>query len=65
MESTFEAGQLIRSYSNELESNLPSTVPNTDIRRIFIDNEKRLQKKESSATWRSYYEPWNPVDENT
>ncbi|KAE9365611.1 hypothetical protein N431DRAFT_519116 [Stipitochalara longipes BDJ] len=66
MESTSEAGQLVRSYSIELESNLPATVPDNDLRRIFIENERRIQVEEQeSAIWRSYYEPWSPGDETT
>ena len=66
MQSTAEPGQLVRTYSIELENNLPSTVPATDLRRVFIENERRLHREEEeNAPLRKYYEPWEPVDENT
>ena len=65
MEPTSEAGQLVRSYSIELESNLATTIPDNDLRRIFVENEGRLQVEEQeNAIWRSYYEPWSPANEN-
>jgi hypothetical protein len=65
MEPTSEAGQLVRSYSIELESNLATTIPDNDLRRIFVENERRLQVEEQeNAIWRSYYEPWSPANEN-
>jgi hypothetical protein len=65
MEPTSEVGQLVRSYSIELESNLATTIPDNDLRRIFVENERRLQVEEQeNAIWRSYYEPWSPANEN-
>ena len=65
MEPTSEAGQLVRSYSIELESNLATTIPDNDLCRIFVENERRLQVEEQeNAIWRSYYEPSSPANEN-
>lgn len=62
----FEAGQLVRSYSIDLENTLPSDVPANDVRRVFIEDERRIANHEDrSSEWRTYYEPWKPVDENT
>jgi hypothetical protein len=66
MESSSEAGQLVRSYSIELENNIPSSVPANDLRRVFTQNERRLRREEEeNASWRKFYEPWEPSDEST
>lgn len=66
MESSPEAGQLVRSYSIELENSLDSNVPTNDLRRVFTENERRIRREEEeNASWRKYYEPWDPSDENS
>ncbi|EPE33341.1 hypothetical protein GLAREA_06353 [Glarea lozoyensis ATCC 20868] len=61
-----EAGQLVRSFSLEVENQLRPEVPVNDLRRVFVRNERRLQKEEEEREdWRSYYEPWKPVDADT
>jgi hypothetical protein len=66
MDSTLEPGQLVRSYSIELAKKLPADVPANDLRRVLIENERRITKEEEeSISWRKYYEPWNLQDENT
>jgi hypothetical protein len=61
-----EAGQLVRSFSLELENQITPEVPPNDLRRVFVQNEQRLQRfEQEKENWRSYYEPWNPVDGNT
>jgi len=66
MDSLVEPGQLVRSYSIELESNIPANVPANDLRRVLIENERRISREEEeSASWRKYYEPWKPQSENT
>jgi hypothetical protein len=63
MESASEAGQLVRSYSLELENTLPTTVPVHDVRRVFVDNERQMRLHEGeNSVWRKYYEPWKPVE---
>jgi phage anti-repressor protein len=65
MQPTCEAGQLVRSYSIELENNLPSNTPANDVRRVFIENERQIRNQEDKdSAWRAYYEPWKPVEEN-
>jgi hypothetical protein len=66
MSSASEAVELVRSYSLELENTIPSDTPPHDVRRVFVEQERRLRTQEAEdAPWRSYYEPWVPVDENT
>lgn len=66
MDSSSEPGQLVRTYSIELENNLPPNIPANDLRRVFIENERRIgREEEESASWRKYYEPWDPLEENT
>ena len=66
MQPVSEAEQLVRSYNIQLENTLPSNLLSHDVRRIFIDNERQLRNHEiQSSKWRTYYEPWKPVDENT
>lgn len=66
MQPVSEAEQLVRSYNIQLESTLPPNLPAHDLRRIFVDNERKLRNQEiESSEWRTYYEPWKPVDENT
>ena len=61
-----EASQLVRSYSIELGNTLPSDAPANDVRRIFVENERQLGHEEARISeWRTYYEPWNPVDDNS
>lgn len=61
-----EAGQLVRSFSLEVENQLTTEVPTGELRRVFVQNERRLQREdEEREDWRSYYEPWKPVDEET
>jgi len=55
MDSLVEPGQLVRSYSIELESNIPANVPANDLRRVLIENERRISREEEeSASWRKY-----------
>jgi hypothetical protein len=61
-----EARQLVRSYSIELENTLPSSVAADDLRRVFTDNERQEGNQEArNLEWRTYYEPWKPIGEDT
>jgi hypothetical protein len=65
MQSGFEAGELVRSDSIELENTLPLEDPTRDARRIFLENEREMRKEEEEdAQWHSYYQPWEPTDGN-
>lgn len=66
MQEISEVGQLVQSYSIELENNLSPSVPPNDLRRLFTDNERRLRREEEErASWRKYYESWEPLNEST
>ncbi|KAG9228395.1 hypothetical protein BJ875DRAFT_547773 [Amylocarpus encephaloides] len=64
--STPEAGQLVRSYSLELENSVPNNAHVNDLQHALIDNGRKLIGAEDKVKeWRQYYEPWEPDDRNT
>jgi len=61
-----EVGRLVGAYSLELETTLPPGLPSHDVRRVFVENERRTRNQEiENATWRKHYEPWKPVEGKT
>lgn len=63
--AVFEAKKSVRSFSFELENELPVSERQLSDpgRQLIEDRKKEDKKKEDNAGWRRYFESWEPDEE--
>jgi hypothetical protein len=64
MRPTNEAGELVYSYSLQLEPGPPQYAPANDLRKLIVGDRKQLLGwNADNKSWRKYYEPWEPRED--